>query len=147
MNSKEEKLACGWVVDIGIRPSRTSITTSINLSCSFSSFSAFAICPGNHCIISLNNEHLKFYNNASNSTKCKNDKTNTLPAQDVTPLSSDKDQCQSHSNDHSLHQISCCWNCHTHYPSKWGLPHQLSASQKLKFILKNGNSNFWNTNR
>lgn len=45
---QKKKLACGWLVDIGIRRSRTSITTSINLSCSFSSFSALSIWPGNH---------------------------------------------------------------------------------------------------
>lgn len=36
-------------MDRGILASRTSITTSINLSCSLSSFSVFAMWPGYHC--------------------------------------------------------------------------------------------------
>mmetsp|Transcript_9534 Transcript_9534/g.23480 ORF Transcript_9534/g.23480 Transcript_9534/m.23480 type:complete len:238 (-) Transcript_9534:88-801(-) len=41
----------GCSVARGQRESRTSITTSTIFSCSFSAFSAFAMCPGNHCTI------------------------------------------------------------------------------------------------
>jgi hypothetical protein len=41
----------GWVVDIGILASRTSMTTSTFFKYSASSLSALAICPGYHDIL------------------------------------------------------------------------------------------------
>lgn len=49
--SRKTKITCGWLVAIGILASLTSITTSINLSCSFNSFSVLAMWPGYHCKI------------------------------------------------------------------------------------------------
>lgn len=128
-------LTCGWVVDKGILASRTSITTSINLSCSFSSFSVLAIWPGYHCIIPAAN------NNWSHSTATENPSeqgTSSIPEQGADPWSNNKDLYQDQPNQRRLqnHQQGH-WNCNLHFHSNLEFFHQQPAmiSHSIKSSL------------